>query len=129
LFLNDASGGYKLVGAAAQSLELATRFGEIRRLVEPLATPHEDLIGADDQPSGKIRRDLSSLGVGQSKRASGCRPPIRPEPGFDRRLIDPGWFNYKLKTCISEQSLPRRARRGKDQTLTRPGHVFAPTVS
>jgi len=60
------------------------------------------MIGADDQPPGEISGDLSSLGIGQSKRAIGCRPPVCHEPGFDRRFIDPGWFNDKLKTCISE---------------------------
>jgi hypothetical protein len=56
-----------------------------------------------------IRRHLPSLGLGQSKRTIGCRPPRSHKAALDLTFIDPGGFDSKFETCISEQSLPRRA--------------------
>src|SRR6266446_3841906 len=72
VFPNHTSRGNELVGTAAQCLKLAACIGQTCRLVEPRVPAHEDLIGADDQPLGIIRRDLPSLGLGQSERAIGC---------------------------------------------------------
>ena len=93
---NDADGGEKLVGSAAQRLKLSTGITEICGLVKPRTAAYKNLVGTDNEHVLMVSRYLLCLGLCEGERTVGSSLFIDLEDALDCLLVHQRRFDANL---------------------------------
>ena len=96
------------MGLAGKAGQMARRFRNISRLVEPVLTADQQLVGADDQSGREFGGNALGFQLGQRQRQLGGFPAIRFCSLLDGGFVDMRGYGLDFESGLAEQALPGR---------------------